>query len=108
MLLIIVAILIKSHNARRRFINISGREVTEEELDDIMKEKGNLTIFAQGIRTDLTKASKTLEDIEARHGYIVELEKSIVELHDLFVDMAMLGSVISTDSFNLATMYRVV
>lgn len=58
-----------------------------------MTDKCNLTIFAQGIRTNMAEASKTLEDIEARHSYIVELEKSIVELHDLFIDLAMLGSV---------------
>ena len=81
----------------RRFFEISGSDVTEEELDNIMSEKESLTTLTQGIRT-LTEAGKTLEDIEARHGYIVELEKSIVELHDLFVDMAMLGGVRATFS----------
>lgn len=31
-----------------------------------------------------------LADIEARHNDILQLEKSIKELHDLFVEMAML------------------
>lgn len=35
-------------------------------------------------------AKKTLADIEARHQDIMKLENSIKELHDMFMDMAML------------------
>ena len=35
-------------------------------------------------------AKQTLEDIEARHKDILKLEQSIKELHDMFMDMAML------------------
>lgn len=33
---------------------------------------------------------QTLADIEARHADIKKLEKSIVELHEMFLDMATL------------------
>ena len=36
------------------------------------------------------QAKQTLADIEARHADIMKLEKSIQELHDMFMDMAML------------------
>lgn len=36
------------------------------------------------------QARQTLEDIEARHNDIIKLETSIRELHDMFMDMAML------------------
>lgn len=36
------------------------------------------------------QAKQTLADIEARHEDIVKLETSIRELHDMFMDMAML------------------
>lgn len=36
------------------------------------------------------QAKQTLADIEARHADIVKLENSIRELHDMFMDMAML------------------
>lgn len=36
------------------------------------------------------QAKKTLADIEARHQDILKLENSIRELHDMFMDMAML------------------
>lgn len=35
-------------------------------------------------------AKQTLADIEARHADIIKLENSIKELHDMFMDMAML------------------
>lgn len=35
-------------------------------------------------------AKQTLADIEARHADIMKLETSIRELHDMFMDMAML------------------
>lgn len=36
------------------------------------------------------QARQTLADIEARHADIIKLETSIKELHDMFMDMAML------------------
>lgn len=36
------------------------------------------------------QAKQTLADIEARHADIIKLENSIRELHDMFLDMAML------------------
>lgn len=40
--------------------------------------------------TDTQQAKQTLADIEARHADIIKLESSIRELHDMFMDMAML------------------
>jgi syntaxin 1A len=42
------------------------------------------------IMTDTQQAKQTLADIEARHADIIKLENSIRELHDMFMDMAML------------------
>lgn len=42
------------------------------------------------IITDTQQAKQTLADIEARHNDIMKLESSIRELHDMFMDMAML------------------
>lgn len=36
------------------------------------------------------QAKQTLADIQARHADIIKLETSIRELHDMFMDMAML------------------
>ncbi|VDO46977.1 unnamed protein product [Onchocerca flexuosa] len=55
-----------------------------------MIESGNPGVFTQGIITDTQQARQTLADIEARHNDIMKLESSIRELHDMFMDMAML------------------
>lgn len=39
---------------------------------------------------ETAQARQTLADIEARHADIIKLENSIRELHDMFMDMAML------------------
>lgn len=44
--------------------------------------------FAQIIDSGISK--QALNEIEARHKDIVRLESSIKELHDMFVDIAML------------------
>jgi len=44
----------------------------------------------KGIMMDTAQAKQTLADIEARHADIIKLESSIKELHDMFMDMAML------------------
>ena len=49
-----------------------------------------LKILLQGIIMDTAAAKQTLADIEARHADIIKLETSIKELHDMFMDMAML------------------
>jgi t-SNARE complex subunit (syntaxin) len=42
------------------------------------------------IMTDTQQAKQTLADIKARHADIIKLESSIRELHDLFMDLAIL------------------
>ncbi len=55
-----------------------------------MLEQGESTMLCQGIILDTRAAKQTLEDIEARHADIAKLETSIKDLHDMFMDMAML------------------
>lgn len=73
----------------QRQLEITGRTTTNEELEDML-ESGNPAVFTQGIIMDTAAAKQTLADIEARHADIVKLETSIKELHDMFMDMAML------------------
>ncbi|RWS04527.1 syntaxin-like protein, partial [Dinothrombium tinctorium] len=73
----------------QRQLEITGKSTTNEELEEMI-ESGNPAIFTQGIMTDTQQAKQTLADIEARHADIIKLENSIRELHDMFMDMAML------------------
>ncbi|CAG9817059.1 unnamed protein product [Phaedon cochleariae] len=67
----------------------TGRQTTNEELEEML-EQGNPAVFTQGIIMETQQAKQTLADIEARHADIIKLENSIRELHDMFMDMAML------------------
>jgi len=73
----------------QRQLDIAGKQVDSEQLEEMI-ESGNPAIFTQGIITDTQQAKQTLADIEARHNDIIKLESSIRELHDMFMDMAML------------------
>jgi len=73
----------------QRQLEITGRTTTNEELENML-EQGNSAVFTQGIIMDTAQAKQTLADIEARHNDIIKLESSIRELHDMFMDMAML------------------
>ncbi|XP_037280344.1 syntaxin isoform X1 [Rhipicephalus microplus] len=73
----------------RRQLEITGKMTTDEEIEEML-ESGNPAIFTQGIVMETQKARQTLAEIEARHNDIIKLEKSIRELHDMFMDMAML------------------
>ncbi|XP_050437417.1 syntaxin-1A isoform X2 [Adelges cooleyi] len=73
----------------QRQLEITGRTTTNEELEEML-EQGNPAVFTQGIIMETQQARQTLADIEARHADIIKLENSIRELHDMFMDMAML------------------
>ena len=88
----------------QRQLEITGKKTNDEDLERML-ESGNPQIFTEGIMMETKIAKKTLEDINARHEDIMKLEKSIKELHDMFMDMAMLvesqGEMIDRIEFNM-------
>jgi len=88
----------------QRQLEITGKQTTDEEIEDML-ESGNLQVFTQGIIMDTKQAKQTLAYIEARHADIIKLENSIRELHDMFMDMAMLvesqGEMIDRIEYNV-------
>ncbi|CAL8332855.1 unnamed protein product [Boreogadus saida] len=54
-----------------------------------MLESDNPAIFTSGIVMD-NITQQAMNEIETRHTEIIKLENSIRELHDMFMDMAML------------------
>lgn len=73
----------------QRQLEITGRVTTDDEMEEMI-ESGNPAIFTRGIIMETKQAKQTLAEIEARHSDIMKLEKSILELRDLFVDLATL------------------
>ncbi|XP_070573112.1 syntaxin-like isoform X1 [Ptychodera flava] len=88
----------------QRQLEITGKQTTNEELEDML-ESSNPAIFTSGIIMDTQQAKQALGDIEARHNDIIKLENSIRELHDMFMDMAMLveqqGEMIDRIEYNV-------
>lgn len=73
----------------QRQLEITGKVTTDDEIEDMI-ESGNPAIFTRGIIMETQQAKQSLAEIEARHSDIMKLEKSILELRDLFVDLANL------------------
>lgn len=78
----------RSKGRIQRQLEITGKATTDEQLEEML-ESGNPAIFTSGIiESQISK--QALSEIESRHKDIVQLENSIRELHDMFVDIAML------------------
>uniref|UniRef100_A0A4W5MHR4 Syntaxin-3 n=1 Tax=Hucho hucho TaxID=62062 RepID=A0A4W5MHR4_9TELE len=78
----------RSKGRIRRQLEITGKATTDDELEEML-ESGNSAVFTSGIM-DSGISKQALSEIEARHKDIMRLESSIKELHDMFVDIAML------------------
>ncbi|XP_008316001.1 syntaxin-3 [Cynoglossus semilaevis] len=78
----------KSKGRIARQLEITGKATTDEELEEML-EGGNAAVFSAGIMASNIN-QQALNEIEARHKDIMRLESSIKELHDMFVDIAML------------------
>uniref|UniRef100_A0A3Q0REW4 Syntaxin-3 n=1 Tax=Amphilophus citrinellus TaxID=61819 RepID=A0A3Q0REW4_AMPCI len=78
----------RSKGRIQRQLEITGKATTDEELEEML-ESGNAAVFTAGI-VDSGISKQALSEIESRHKDIVRLESSIKELHDMFVDIAML------------------
>ncbi|CAF97409.1 unnamed protein product, partial [Tetraodon nigroviridis] len=88
----------------QRQLEITGRNTTNEELESML-ESDNPAIFTSGVGDAVGPPSgfisaahiimdniteQAMNEIETRHNEIIKLENSIRELHDMFMDMAML------------------
>ncbi|XP_064159201.1 syntaxin-1A isoform X7 [Anguilla rostrata] len=88
----------------QRQLEITGRNTTNEELESML-ESDNPAIFTSGIIMDSNISEQAMNEIETRHTEIIKLENSIRELHDMFMDMAMLvesqGEMIDRIEYNV-------
>ncbi|KAI7884104.1 t-SNARE [Lichtheimia hyalospora FSU 10163] len=77
-----------------RQIRIVKPEATEEEIDHIMESDQNTQLFTQSILKAGRQAQSraVLSEVQSRHDDIKRIEKTLLELHDLFQDMQMLVS----------------
>lgn len=73
----------------QRQMEIVGREVTGEDLDEMI-ETGQWYIFNDNIVTEGKTARSALTQIEKRHQELIDLESRINGIHEIFLDIALL------------------
>ncbi|KAM3594542.1 uncharacterized protein V6R79_009601 [Siganus canaliculatus] len=71
----------------QRQMEVVGREVSRQELDEMM-ENGELNVFSAQVEGKSTRTA--LLQIESRHKELLELEDRIKWIQELFLDVAML------------------
>ncbi|XP_041038105.1 syntaxin-4 [Carcharodon carcharias] len=72
----------------QRQLKITGVQISEEKMEEML-ESGQHEVFTANLMQDTKVTKQTLNEIESRHTEIKRLEKSIIELHEMFMYLAM-------------------
>ncbi|XP_056645896.1 syntaxin-1A-like [Diorhabda sublineata] len=67
-----------------------GVRVTDEELVALLDNKTDIQVFTDNILAETQEAKRILADIEERHQQLLKIESMLVEVRDLFLQMAIL------------------
>ncbi|GIL79197.1 hypothetical protein Vretimale_16729 [Volvox reticuliferus] len=75
----------------RRVYTVTGQHVDEEEIDRMIENGESENIFQKAIlEQGRGRVLDTLAEIQERHRAVKDLEQSLLELHQIFLDMAVL------------------
>ncbi|NXP52494.1 STX19 protein, partial [Heliornis fulica] len=86
------AITAKQEKCRRfivRQLEVAGKEVSEEEVNDMLQQ-GKWEIFNENLLTEVKITKAQLSEIEQRHKELVNLESQIKDLRELFIQISVL------------------
>ncbi|NXC66104.1 STX19 protein, partial [Anhinga anhinga] len=86
------AITAKQEKCRRfivRQLEVAGREVSEEEVNDMLQQ-GKWEIFNENLLTEAKITKAQLSEIEQRHKELVNLESQVKDLKELFIQISVL------------------
>ncbi|XP_025019682.1 syntaxin-19 [Python bivittatus] len=72
-----------------RQLEVAGKEVSEEELNN-MVEQGKWEIFNENLLTEVKITKAQLSEIEQRHRELVNLENQVKDLKGLFFQISLL------------------
>ncbi|KAK6057588.1 SNARE domain protein [Cooperia oncophora] len=89
----------------RRQLRAVGENITEEEADKIINSAGRDELFFREVNPLSVSARAALTDVKRRHNEIVELEKSIQEMQEIFIDLQNLteGDIVDNIERNVDT-----
>ncbi|XP_053448683.1 syntaxin-11 isoform X2 [Nycticebus coucang] len=73
----------------QRQLEIMGKDVSGAQIED-MFEQGKWDVFSENLLADVKGARAALNEIESRHRELLRLESRIRDVHDLFLQMAVL------------------
>ncbi|XP_075859020.1 syntaxin-11 isoform X2 [Microcebus murinus] len=73
----------------QRQLEIMGKDVSGDQIED-MFEQGKWDVFSENLLADVKGARAALNEIESRHRELLRLESRIRDVHDLFLQMAVL------------------
>lgn len=72
-------------------MELAGAGVTDDQLENMLEQGQGAQLMGHiQIEGDAEQLRATLNDIENRHEMFQNLEKSITELHEMFIDIATL------------------
>lgn len=75
----------------RRTLIVTGQRPTEQQVEHMIETGESETIFQKAIQEQgRGHIQDTVAEIQERHEAVVGLEKSLMELHQIFLDMAVL------------------
>ncbi|XP_071429212.1 syntaxin-19 [Pithys albifrons albifrons] len=86
------AITAKQEKCRRfivRQLEVAGKEVSEEEVNDMLQQ-GKWEIFNENLLTEVKITKAQLSEIEQRHKELVSLENQIKDIKELFIQISVL------------------
>ncbi|XP_020667756.1 syntaxin-11 [Pogona vitticeps] len=83
----------------QRQLEIMGKDVSGNQIEDMM-EQGRWDVFSENLLSDAKGARSALNEIETRHKELMKLESRIREVHELFLQVALLVEE-QADTFNI-------
>ncbi|NWS96429.1 STX19 protein, partial [Mionectes macconnelli] len=86
------AITAKQEKCRRfivRQLEVAGKEVSEEEVNDMLQQ-GKWEIFNENLLTEAKITRAQLSEIEQRHKELISLENQIKDIKELFIQISVL------------------
>ncbi|NWH83248.1 STX19 protein, partial [Piaya cayana] len=101
------AITAKQEKCRRfivRQLEVAGKEVPEEEVNDMLQQ-GKWEIFNENLLTEVKITKAQLSEIEQRHKELVNLENQVKDLKEFFIQISVLveeqGNMINNIEINM-------
>ncbi|RMC12817.1 hypothetical protein DUI87_10342 [Hirundo rustica rustica] len=73
----------------QRQLEIMGKDVSGHQIEEMI-EQGKWDVFSENLLSDVKGARAALNEIETRHKELVKLEGRIKEVHELFLQVALL------------------